>query len=106
MALQAIGLIGVAIWSGLDGASARAWSFAATLIVLATCVAVLAALLVRGRAVARTPTMLWNALLLPAGFTVGDGGAPGVGWLIIGLAVATFVATLSARPKSSATSQE
>ncbi|MBC9956687.1 hypothetical protein [Yimella sp. cx-51] len=94
MAVQTVGLIAFALWSGIDGGSARSWSFAATLIVLAACTAVLAFLLSQRRAAARTPTLLWNALLVPIGFSVGDGGAPWVGWLIIGLAAATFVATL------------
>lgn len=98
MVVQAVALFGVGIWSGFDGGSARSWSFAATLVVLAGCVAALAWLLNAGRSAGRTPTLLWNALLLPVGFTVGDGGAPWAGWLIIAVAVLTFVATVLARP--------
>lgn len=97
MGAQAVGLVAVGIWSGIDGGTARAWSFAATLVVLAGCVGALAWLLAQRRAIARTPTMLWNALLIPAGFTVGDGGAPWMGWLIVGLAVVTLGAALVSR---------
>lgn len=97
MAAQALGLVVTGIWSGFDGGSARSWSFAATLVVLAGCVAALAWFLWQRRTAARTPTLLWNALLVPIGFTVGDGGAPWMGWLIVGWAVVTFGAALLCR---------
>ncbi len=97
MLVQAVGLAGLGVWSGFDGGTARAWSFAATLVVLAGCVAALAWMLSKRRAAGRTPTLLWNALLIPAGFTVGDGGAPWLGWLLVGVAFLTFGAALLAR---------
>lgn len=94
MAAQTFGLILVGLWSGVDGGSARSWSFAVTLLALAGCTGALAVLFLRHRAVARTPTLLWSVLLIPMGFTVGDGGSPWVGWVIVGLGVLTFLTAL------------
>ncbi len=93
MALQAIALIVVGAVAAVD-LNARAISFGLTLWALAACCAALAWFLWRHNAVARTPTLVWNVLLVPCGFTVADGGAPAAGWAMVALAVLTFVATV------------
>lgn len=93
MALQAAAVVGVGVYSAFEG-TGRALSFAATLLVLGIGVGVLAWFLHKGDSLAKTPTLLWNVLLAPLGFSVHDGGQPMLGWLMIAVAAVTFVATL------------
>ncbi len=49
----------------------------------------------------RTPTIVWNLLLLPVGWSMLQAGRTGLGWtVLLAAAVATLVA-LSSRPESS-----
>lgn len=93
MAAQTLALAAVGLVSMVD-ATARSVSFGVTLWALGACCGALAWLLGRRRSAARTPTLVWNVLLVPCAFTVIDGGAAWVGWLMAAVAVVTFVAVV------------
>lgn len=45
----------------------------------------------------RTPTVVWDLLLLPVGASILQAGRTGLGWGVLGLALATLAAALLAR---------
>ncbi len=45
----------------------------------------------------RTPTVVWDLLLLPVGASILQAGRTGLGWAVLGLALATLGAALLAR---------
>ena len=45
----------------------------------------------------RTPTILWNAILVPVGISLVQGTRVAVGWLVIAVAIVTVVAAWRAR---------
>ncbi|AKU16253.1 hypothetical protein [Luteipulveratus mongoliensis] len=76
-----------------DGVT-QALTEAALVLVFAACAAALAWALLHGKAVARTPTLVWNALLLPVGASMVSGGATVVGVVVLVCAIATLLAAL------------
>lgn len=85
---------GVSAATGSASATTRAVTEAVMLVVLAIGVGLLAVNLWRRRSLAKTPTLLWHALLVPVGFSLVTGGAQVLGILTLVVAVATFVVTL------------
>lgn len=85
---------GVSAVTGSASATTRAVTEAVMLIVLAVGVGLLSVNLLRRRSLAKTPTLLWHALLVPVGFSLMTGGAKVLGILTLVVAVATFVVTL------------
>ncbi|RNI23212.1 hypothetical protein EFY87_07190 [Flexivirga caeni] len=100
MALQTVVLVvlaGSLVVTGVSGHTddgGRALTEAATVLALAACSALLALGFWRGRSVARTPSLLWNALLVIVGITVATSGAPAIGVLVAVVGVISFAATL------------
>ena len=45
----------------------------------------------------RTPTIVWDLLLLPVGVSLFQAGRTGLGWLVTGLALVTLGAAFTAR---------
>lgn len=64
------------------------------LVVLGGAVLALVVGLVRAKSLVKTPTLLWNAMLVPIGFSLMDGGAAALGIATVIVAVATFVVAL------------
>ncbi|GAB3578698.1 hypothetical protein GCM10027579_02800 [Calidifontibacter terrae] len=91
MAFQTLALVFIGVISMVD-ATGRSISFGVTLWALAAFCGALAWFLIHRRSAARTPTLVWNVLVVPCGFTVTDGGAPVAGWSMVVLAAVTFVA--------------
>ncbi|MBR7743875.1 hypothetical protein KC207_11295 [Phycicoccus sp. BSK3Z-2] len=54
----------------------------------------------------RTPTILWNGLMLPVGYSVLQAGTPLVGWAVLVVAVVTLVAALRTPPRQPDDPQE
>ncbi|MDE9367747.1 hypothetical protein PZ938_19185 [Luteipulveratus sp. YIM 133132] len=100
MAAQALVLLALVVVSLVQVVSggtddvAQALTEAALVLVFAAGAAVLALALYRGKAPARTPTLVWNALLVPVGFSLMGGGAPAVGLAVLLVAAATIIAAL------------
>ena len=100
LALQTLVLVILAVVllvesvSGGTDSGARAATEGATVLALAACCGLLAWGFWRERSLARTPSLLWNALAVIVGFTVATNGGPAIGVAVIVAAVATFVATL------------
>ncbi len=100
LALQTLVLVVLAVVllvesvSGGTDSGGRAATEGATVLALAACCGLLAWGFWRERSLARTPSLLWNALAVIVGFTVATNGAPAIGVVVIVVAVATFVATL------------
>lgn len=63
-------------------------------LVFAVAVGALALGLRRGKGMARTPTLVWNALLLPVAFSMISGGLLAVGLVLLLFAAVTLVATI------------
>lgn len=82
------------IASGSASSSTRAATEAVMLLVLAACVAVVVVGLLRQRSLAKTPTLLWNGMLVPIGLALYDGGATSLGIGTVVVAVLTFVVAL------------
>lgn len=100
-----VGIEGVALcvmaalvlWTLVDGSAsttARATTEGIALLLLAVGVLVLAANLLRRKALAKTPTLLWNVMLVPVGWNLYQGGAKALGVATIAVAVVTIVAAL------------
>lgn len=100
LALQTVVLVVLAIVllvesvSGGTDNGARAATEGATVLALAVCCGLMTLGFWRERSLARTPSLLWNALGVIVGFTLATNGAPTVGVVVIIAALATFVATL------------
>lgn len=82
------------IASGSASSTTRAATEGIMLLVLAVCVAVVVVGLVRRRSLAKTPTLLWNGMLVPIGLALFDGGAKAVGIGTMVVAVLTFAVAL------------
>lgn len=93
LVIFAVVLLIESVAGGTDN-GARAATEGATVLALAACCGLLAWGFWRERSLARTPSLLWNALAVIVGFTVATNGAPAIGVVVIVVAVATFVATL------------
>ena len=100
MALETAGLVGMAatvLW-GLTNGSASTTSRAITegicLLLLALGTGLLAVNLLRRKGLAKTPTLLWNAMLFAVAISLLQGGGGWIGWLTIALSALTFLVTL------------
>lgn len=80
--------------TGSASTTTRALTEAAMLVVLGGAVLALVVGLVRAKSLAKTPTLLWNAMLVPIGFSLMDGGAAALGIATVIVAVVTFVVAL------------
>lgn len=89
-AMSAYGVI-----NGDASTTTRALTEAAVLVVLAAGVALLAVNLLRHKSLAKTPTLLWNGMLVPVSFSLMSGGAKLLGTATLVVAVVTFVAALT-----------
>lgn len=93
LVMAAVAAYGVV--SGSASTTSRALTEAAVLLVLAVGVGTLSLNLVRRKSLAKTPTVLWNALLVPVSFSLMSGGASTFGVATLAVAVVTFVAALT-----------
>lgn len=89
----AVVLVVVAI-SGSSDDAGRAATEGGTVLALAVCSGLLSWGFWRERSLARTPSLLWNALAVIVGITVATSGAPLPGVLVILVGAITFLATL------------
>lgn len=89
----AVALFVLAVSGGSDNAG-RAATEGGTVLALAVCSGLLACGFWRERSLARTPSLLWNALAVIVGFTVATNGAPAIGAVVIVIGVVTFAASL------------
>lgn len=80
--------------SGSTDDTGRALTEAGTVLALAVCSGLLALGFWRHRSVARTPSLLWNALGVIVGITLATSGAPLIGALVIVVGAVTFAASL------------
>lgn len=80
--------------SGGASTTTRALTEAVSLLVLGFGVGFLALNLLRHKSLAKTPTLLWNAILFLLSFSLIQGGAPLVGAATIVVSVVTFIAAL------------
>lgn len=93
LVILAVVLLVQSVSGGTDN-GARAATEGATVLALAACSGLLTWGFWRERSLARTPSLLWNALLVIVGFTVATSGAPAIGVVVIVAGVLTFGATL------------
>jgi hypothetical protein len=93
LVILAVVLLVESVSGGTDNGG-RAATEGATVLALAACCGLLAWGFWRERSLARTPSLLWNALGVIVGFTVATNGAPAIGVVVIVAALATFVAAL------------
>lgn len=96
-ALALVVMAGTSVWSAIDGSAStttRALTEAAMLVVLGGAVLALVVALVQEKALAKTPTLLWNGMLVPIGFSLMDGGAKALGIATVVVAAASFLVTL------------
>ncbi|MBK9724453.1 MAG: hypothetical protein WAW82_02845 [Candidatus Lutibacillus vidarii] len=102
--LQAVGLLVLAAvdardaLSGAGSDAARGLTGAALFVVLAGGLAVLAVALRRGSASARTPLLVWNALLVPVVVSLVQSGQVTLAALVAATVVVAVVAGLMATP--------
>lgn len=100
LALQTVVLVVLAVALVVTGATGatddggRAITEGLTVLALAVCSGFLALGFWRQRSVARTPSLLWNALAVIVGITVATSGAPFIGTVVIVVGAISFVATL------------
>lgn len=90
-------LSGLLIVSGLIGSTdstGRAVTEGVTVLALAGCSGVTAYGFERHRSAARTPSLVWNALVVIVGITLATSGAPAIGVVVAAVGVVTFVASL------------
>lgn len=80
---------------GSASTTSRAITEGVCLLLLAVGTGLLAFFLLRRRSLAKTPTLLWNAMLIPVGVNLVGGGAPGYGYAVVAVAAVTFLAALS-----------
>lgn len=103
-ALQALALLclgGFYVWEvarGEQDSVARALTSAVLIIAVAGGLAAIARGWFRGAAFARTPTLVWNALLLPVAWSLLQSGHAGIAAAIGGTAVVALVAAWRAAP--------
>jgi hypothetical protein len=107
--LQALALVGFAVYYVYElvigeGSDATRVLMSAVLILLAGVALSLVALgWVRGASWPRTPTMVWNVLLLPVGVGLIQGDRALVGWTVVIVAVGATLAALGARDPDAVT---
>src|SRR6185437_12199618 len=92
---------GFYVWEvarGEQDSAARALTSAVLIIVVAVGLAAIARGWFRGASFARTPTLVWNALLLPVSWSLLQSGHAGIAAAIGGTAVVTLVAAWRAAP--------
>lgn len=89
------GMAAFGVISGGASTISRALTEAAVLLVLAVGVGLLTLNLLRRKSLAKTPTVLWNGLLVPVAFSLMSGGAKAFGAVTLAVAVVTFFAALS-----------
>jgi hypothetical protein len=100
LVLQTIVLVILAVTLVVTGAAGstdnggRAVTEGFTVLALAACSALLALGFWRQRSVARTPSLLWNALAVIVGITVATSGAPLIGIVVIVVGAVTFAMSL------------
>jgi hypothetical protein len=102
-ALQALTLAGFAVYYVVE--LARGEGSDATRVLMSALLILLAALalaaVARGwlstSAWPRTPTIVWNVLLLPVGVGLVQGNRPLAGWLVLGVGVVAGLAAVAAR---------
>ncbi|MBD3784960.1 MAG: hypothetical protein IE926_18760 [Micrococcales bacterium] len=101
--LQALALLGfaafylyeLAVGEGSD--ATRVVMSALTILLGAAGLAALARGWLGDRRWPRTPTIVWDLLLLPVGVSLFQAGRTGLGWLVTGLALVTLGAAFTAR---------
>lgn len=97
MAAQGLVLVGLGVVLGLDlargdvGDATQAWTEIALLVVFAAGAFALAAGLLSGRGWARTPSLVWNLMLLPVAFSMLGAGQIPLGSAVLLLALVTIV---------------
>ena len=100
LALQTVVLVVLTVALVVTGTSGgtddtgRALTEAGTVLALAVCSGLLSLGFWRHRSIARTPSLLWNALGVIVGITLATSGAPLIGVAVIAVAAVTFVAGL------------
>ena len=101
--LQALALVGFAVYYVYElaigeGSDATRVLMSALLILLGGVALALVALgWVRGASWPRTPTIVWNVLLVPVGVGLIQGGRTVVGWTVVVVALGATLAALGAR---------
>ena len=88
------GLLVVSGAIGGTGNAGRAITEGFTVLALAACSGFLAVGFERRRSAARTPSLLWNALVVIVGITLATSGAPVIGVVAAAVGAATFLASL------------
>ncbi len=102
-AVQAVALVGFAAFflyelaAGEGSAAARVVTSALTILLGAVGLGLVARGWLGERRWPRTPTIVWNLLLLPVGASLLQAGRTGLGWLVLGLALATLAAAFTVR---------
>lgn len=89
------GMAAYGVASGGASTTTRALTEAAVLVVLAIGVGLLSFNLLRRKSLAKTPTILWNGLLVPVAFSLMNGGAKLLGIATLVVAAVTFFAALT-----------
>lgn len=97
MAAQGMVLVGLGVVLGVDlargdvGDATQAWTEIALLALFAAAAVGLAAGLLGGRGWARTPSLVWNLLLLPVAFSMLGAGQIALGAVVLLFALVTIV---------------
>lgn len=97
MSLQCAALVVVSVLLVVDQlsgphADSRGYGVIAVAIFAALCAAALAVALWRRRTLAKTPTVLWNALAVLVGFSLAGGGAQRLGAVVLGVGIVGVLA--------------
>lgn len=100
MLVESLAVLGLALTvvltlvKGEASTTVRASTEAIVLVLLGLGVAALAWNLFRLKSLAKTPTLLWNGMLVPVAFNLIGGGAKGFGYTTLAVAVLTFITAL------------
>lgn len=100
--LQALVLLGFVVFylvelaAGASDNGARVVTSAILMLVFAAALGVLARFLWQRARQARTPTIVWDVLLLPVGWSLAQSGHGEIGWPLMGVAAAAVVAVVAA----------
>lgn len=92
VALAGVSLYGVVV--GSASTTSRGITEAIVLLVLGVGLGLFARALFRHQSLAKTPTLLWNVMLLPVAYSLGTGGAPLWGVATAVVAAITLVAAV------------
>ena len=101
MALQTLGMLGMAAWvlielvRGDASNASRSVTEGVCLVLLSVGTGLLTLNLARAKSLAKTPTLLWNGMMVAVGLNLVQGGAAAVGYALIAVAIAVFVAALT-----------